>query len=119
MTNYVDLEELRNRVFFESATRDDRFVWRRIVPVEDVQKNLLPANPDLTQDQITELGRVGVIYGVDAPRWADGFNRFMIVDCAHRPADRDGALCTHCGHAFEEPRSPAPVKKAAARRRKK
>jgi hypothetical protein len=89
MTNYVDLDDLRKRRFFESATFDPRFVWEETEPLVS-----------------------------DGKSW----RRFRIVDCAHRPVDRDGDLCTHCGHAFEH--SPhtewatAGAKKAAARRRK-
>lgn len=95
MTNYVDLDDLKTRTFYESATHDPRFVFEEVEPVED------------------EHGRT----------WA----QFKIVDCAHRPEDRDGVLCTHCGKDFQE--SPHAVwetkgakaakKTTAARRRKK
>jgi hypothetical protein len=71
MTNYVDLDELRGRVFFRAASLDDRFIWEKI--------------PD------EQLYGMGI---------SDGFERFRLIDCAHRPVDRDGDLCTHCGHAF-------------------
>jgi len=75
MANYVDLDELRSRVFFEVATTDDRFVWEEISPD--------PGIAQTTYDQ-----------------WTDGFRRFRLLDCAHREVDRDGDLCTHCGHEF-------------------
>jgi len=87
MTNYADLEALRDGVYFESATQDSRFVWEEISPPD----------PSVAE----------VIGGV----WFDGFRRFRLLDCAHRDEDRDGDLCTHCGYAF-----PAPEKKAASRK---
>ncbi len=84
MTNYVDLDELRTRVFFEQATRDDRFTWEEITP-----------DPDI----------------------APVFRRFRLTGCAHREVDRDGSLCTHCGHQFEykAPKMTA-ARKATARK---
>lgn len=64
MTNYVDLDELKNRIYFQTATMDDRFTWEEILPVAE-----------------------------------DGMRRYRMTGCAHREADRDGNLCTHCGYA--------------------
>jgi len=95
MTNYVDLDDLKSRVYFETATVDDRYTWEEITPD--------PAIAQTTYDQ-----------------WTDGFRRFRLTGCAHRAVDRDGELCTHCGHAF--PYSPHTVwetegtKKAAAKK---
>lgn len=105
MTNYVDLDELRDRVYFRSASLDPRFVWEEIQP-----------GPEFSD-----------IAEIDGDRWvwADGLSRFKLVDCAHRDVDRDGDLCTHCGHAFEhsphavwETKGTRTAKKTAARRRK-
>jgi hypothetical protein len=82
MTNYVDLDELKTRTFFESATKDPRFVFEEVEPLED------------------DHGRV--------------WSQFKIVDCAHRETDRDGDLCTHCGHAFAH--KPRAVTKRAPRK---
>lgn len=102
MTNYVDLDALRRNVYFRAASLDPRFEWRQIWPVQDVENDLLTANPGLTSEQIEILGKVGIKFSPTRdPQWADGFERFMIVDCAHRDVDRDGDLCTHCGKAFE------------------
>lgn len=97
MTNYVDLDDLRSRVYFESATLDDRYTWEEIAP-----------DPDVAQTTYD--------------RWTDGFRRFRLVDCAHRAADRDGALCVHCGHEFphvkwETKGTKAAAKKATPRKR--
>lgn len=108
MSEYVDLDELKDRVYFYAASLDDRFVWRQIFPVKDVENDLLRANPDLTDKQITELGKVGIISSpVTDARWADGFDRFMIVDCAHREADRADNVCQHCGKDFTPARRKA------------
>lgn len=118
MTDHVDLDDLKDRVYFESATYDPRFVWRKIYPVKDVESDLLRANPGLTKKQITELGKIGITYSpVTDARWTDGFDRFMIVDCAHRDVDREGDVCGHCGKDFTPVKAPA--KKTAARRRRK
>jgi hypothetical protein len=113
---HIDLDDLKTRVFFETASHDDRFVWQEIFPVRDVQHNLIDANPGLTAEQFTELGRVGVIYGPDTdPRWADGFRRFRIIRCAHREVDRvNGDQCGHCG--ADNPYEP-PAEEAARKRR--
>lgn len=110
MTNYVDLDELRNEIYFRAASLDPRFVWRQIFPVKDVENELLPANPDLTPKQIEALGKIGIRFSpTSEPQWADGFERYMLVDCAHRPVDRDGELCTHCGKDFTPAPSPHTV----------
>lgn len=96
MTNYVDLDELREREFFITATQDDRYVWEEIKPYADH-----PA-AELAGDQWV---------------WADGTSRYRLVGCAHREADRDGALCTHCGH--EDSYEPPEQKPARRRRGKK
>lgn len=69
MSGYVDLDTLKENVYFVTATLDERFVWEKIPPAED--------------------------------QWHDGMDRYRITGCAHPPAYRDGALCTHCGHADE------------------
>jgi hypothetical protein len=106
MTNYVDLDELKDRVYFESATFDRRFKWSEIMPDPKVA-------PVIAGE------------GGEPDRWADGFRRFHLLDCAHRDVDRDGDLCTHCGHAFEhsphavwETKGAKAAKKTTARRRK-
>lgn len=115
---YVDLSELRDGVYFQQATHDPRFTWREIHPPAELH-DLLKANPGLSPVQVEVLGQVGIITGPhEAPKWADGFRRFQLVDCAHREVDRDGALCSHCGHEnpYEPPKATAARK---ARRTKK
>jgi hypothetical protein len=86
-TNYVDVEELRTRVFFETATLDPRFTFEEIIP----------ADPAIAE----------VMNG----RWMDGQRRFRLIDCVHPETMRDGVLCTHCGHADQVP----PAKKRASK----
>jgi hypothetical protein len=103
MTDYVDVKELRRAVYFESATHDQRFLWEEIIPAD------LPDDHSL----IAEVGVVQPL--LDGPViFADNFRRFRLVDCAHRDADRDGDLCTHCGHHFAHK---PPTKTAAPRKR--
>ena len=91
MSGYVDLEELQGNVYFESATLDDRYVWEEVQP-----------DPEIAE----------VTGGV----WFDGLRRFRLVRCAHREADQDGKLCTHCGH--QNPYEP-PEQTAARKARKR
>lgn len=71
MSEYVDLEKLKNRMYFSAASLDPRFVWEKI-----------------SDDELYALG-VG-----------DGFERYRLIDCAHREADREGDVCGHCGKSF-------------------
>jgi hypothetical protein len=86
MSEYVDLEELKHRVYFRAASLDPRFVWEKI------------------SDE--DLDTMGI---------HDGFERFRLVDCAHRDADRiaGGRQCGHCGHEnpYEPPAATAVRKK--------
>ena len=107
MAEYVDISELRLGVYFESATLDDRFKWQEIDPDPAVGTviNTAPSGED-------------PVYV-----WADNFRRYRLLGCAHREADRDGALCTHCGHQnpYEPPKQEAArktrAKKTAARKK--
>ena len=84
MSGYVDLDELKDRVFFRTATHDDRFVFEEIEP-----------GPDHSDE--AELSG-------DRWVWADGTSRFKITGCAHRDADREGDVCGHCGKSFAKTR---------------
>jgi hypothetical protein len=102
MTDYVDVDELKTRLYFISATLDERFLWKEVVPTYPAEL-LLTENPGLPDSMISELGKVGIVSSpTTEPRWADGFRRFRLIACAHRPVDRDGLLCTHCGDTVTE-----------------
>lgn len=100
---YVDVDELSKGVYFMSATLDARFVW------EEIDPSSLPADHPL----VLQVGTAQPV--LDGPViFADNLRRFTLVDCAHREADRDGALCTHCGKdGFEVKKAPA--KKAVSK----
>lgn len=115
MTNYMDLDELRDRVYSRAHSLDDRFIWRKIIPVENVECDLLSANPQLTPILLDQLGRIGIVYGPDRdPEWADGFEHYQLLGCAHLEMYRDGKLCFFCGH--ENPYEP-PAEEAARKAR--
>jgi hypothetical protein len=86
MTDHVDLDDLRKRTFFESATLDPRFVFEETDPLTDGETT---------------------------------WRQFKLIDCAHRDVDREGDVCGHCGKDFTPAPVKAPVKKTAARRRRK
>ena len=92
MADYIDLEELKGRVYFAQAALDDRFVFEEIQP-----------DPSVAE----------VVNGV----WMDGLQRFRLTDCAHLEAYRDGDLCTYCGrqNPYEPPKMTA-ARKAAAKK---
>ena len=48
----------------------------------------------------------------------DGTRRFRLTGCAHRPVDRDGVLCTHCGDTVVDVTADLPSKRAPRRRKK-
>jgi hypothetical protein len=89
MTNYVNVEELRTGVYFETATLDARFTFQEIIPPD-------PAVAEVMNG-----------------RWMDGQRRFRLIDCAHLEMYRDGKLCTHCGgeNYYEPPAAEAARKK--------
>lgn len=110
-TNYADIDNLKRRVYFHSATLDDRYEWEKLTP--SFGSELREKHPDLTTEAAHELDMLGVtLHHGRPPEWADGLDRYRMIGCAHREADRDGALCTHCGHAFDH-------KPAAKTRRRK
>lgn len=90
MSSYVDIESLRENVYFVEATLDTRFTWKEITP----------ADPSVAE----------VMNG----RWMDGLQRFRLTGCAHPESYREGARCTHCGH--ENPYEPPAVTTARKRR---
>lgn len=99
MTNYTNVPDLQTKIYFVTATYDDRYVWEEIQPGPDYA--------DLAE-------RSG-----DGWVWADGTSRYRMLGCAHRDADRDGALCTHCGDEVVEvaPQLPELPKRRGRRNR--
>jgi hypothetical protein len=98
VTNYVDIPDLQTKIYFHTATLDDRYVWEEIKPG--------PAYADLAERRD------------DGWQWADGTSRYRLLGCAHREQDRDGVLCTHCGDtvATAIPQPPEqPVKRRGRR----
>lgn len=91
----VDLEELKQREFFVTATQDDRYVWAEIKPSAD---------------------HPAAEYSGDGWTWADGTSRYRLVRCAHREIDRVGRKCGHCG--ADNPYEP-PAQESARKRRRK
>jgi hypothetical protein len=82
--SHIDLDELKARVFFGTATQDDRYVWEKI-----------PGS---------ELDALGI---------SDGLDRYRITGCAHPEAYRSGNRCTHCGgqNPYEPPAAEAARKR--------
>lgn len=86
MSAYVDIESLRDNVYFVEATLDTRFTWEEISP----------ADPSVAE----------VMNG----RWMDGLQRFRLTGCTHPESYRDGTRCTHCGHD-DKPEPPVITRK--------
>jgi hypothetical protein len=72
--SHVDLDSLKQNVYFVTATLDERYTWQKI-PAED-------------------LPGLGI---------TDEADRYRITGCAHREADRDGDTCGHCGESIKSP----------------
>lgn len=118
MTNYADIDDLRRRVYFHSATLDNRFKWEKLTP--GFGATLRETHPGLTVEQAHELDMIGVTLRPDQdPQWADGLDRYRLVDCAHLEMYRDGKLCTFCGHEnYYEPPAQTAARKQRGRRQK-
>jgi hypothetical protein len=86
MSGHVDLDSLKQNVYFVTATLDDRYTWA-----------LIPRD---------ELANLGI---------TDEADRYRITGCAHREADRIAGSnrCGHCGgeNYYEPPAAEAARKK--------
>lgn len=116
MTNYANIDALKRRVYFHSATLDDRYTWEKLTP--SFGRELREQHPELTTEQHHELDMLGVTMRPEQVEWADGLDRYRMVGCAHRPVDRDGALCTHCGADVDYTPAPEPAPLANKRRKR-
>lgn len=82
--SYVDIDSLKQNVYFVTATLDDRYTWA-----------LIP------RDELADLGIT------------DDADRYRITGCAHREAYRIGGTCSYCGNEnpYEPPAAEAARKK--------